>query len=435
MTEEVDSLMTDNPVGAQGWSRKKRLFIKLLLITCGLAVGLGIAEAALRIINYTYPVFYTTDRDRGYALRPGMAGWYRKENDVYVRINSEGLRDREHARAKPASTLRIALLGDSYAEALQVPMEDAFWEVMREQMAGCPALAGRQVEVVNFGVSGYGTAQELITLRRKVWDYSPDIVMLAVTTNNDISDNLRALKRTDEIPYFVMRDNQLALDDSFLQTRAFRLRESSLSRLGAWIRDNSRVIQAIHQGQHALKAYLASRKARSAEPAPAETQPQVQNAGGAAGGAATPDEELGTDNLIYREPQTALWNDAWQVTEALIRLMHEEVENHGARFVVVTLSNGIQVFPEPAGRRSFMQRVGVTDLFYPDRRIAELCEREGIQAITLAPALQTYAEQHKVFLHGFGKEIGNGHWNTLGHRVAGEMLAQKLCEVIKNEGG
>jgi hypothetical protein len=411
--------------------RTSRRSVKLLLILFGLLVGLAVAEVGLRIAGYTYPVFYTTDHARGYALRPGMAGWYRKENDVYVRINSEGLRDREHSRTKPADTLRIALLGDSYAEALQVPLEDAFWEVMRRQLESCDALAGgRKVEVINFGVSGYGTAQELITLREKVWDYSPDIVMLAVTTNNDISDNLRVLKKTDEIPYFIYSDGQLALDDSFRQTRSFSLRESLVSRLGAWMRDSSRVIQAFHQAHHALKNYLASRRARNETPKPEPSstgaQPTSQPENASPG--TTADEELGTDNLIYREPKDAVWNDAWRVTEALLMQMRDEVRNHGARFVVVTLSNGIQVFPEPHGRDAFMQRLGVRDLFYPDRRIRSLCEREGINVITLAPALQTYAEQHKVFLHGFGKELGNGHWNTLGHKVAGGMLADKLCE-------
>ncbi len=42
--------------------------------------------------------------------------------------------------------------------------------------------------------------------------------------------------------------------------------------------------------------------------------------------------------------------------------------------------------------------------------------------------MQAYAEQNKVFLHGFGANIGNGHWNQLGHRLAGEWIAQKLCE-------
>jgi hypothetical protein len=423
--------MTNHSDSNQESGKTGRRSIKIALVIFGLFAGFVIAEVGLRIIGYTYPVFYTTDHARGYALRPNMSGWYRKENDVYVRINSDGLRDRERSRTKPADTLRIALLGDSYPEALQVPLEDAFWEVMRQKLESCPALTGgRKVEVINFGVSGYGTAQELITLREKVWDYSPDIVMLAVTTNNDISDNLRVLKKTDEIPYFVYADGQLRLDDSFLQTRSFRLRESTLSRLGAWIRDSSRVIQAFHQAHHALKNYLASRRARNEMHASPllQSQTQAQNADN---GAAA-DEELGTDNLIYREPKDAVWNDAWRVTEALFLRMREEVSTHGAKFVVVTLSNGIQVFPEPSGRQAFMQRLGVKDLFYPDQRIRALCEREGINVITLAPALQTYAEQHKVFLHGFGKDLGNGHWNTLGHKVAGEMLADKLCEAMAN---
>jgi hypothetical protein len=63
------------------------------------------------------------------------------------------LRDREHDHAR---TLRIAVLGDSFAEALQITMEEAFWSV---ELQGCPSLAGREPEVINFGVSGYGTAQ------------------------------------------------------------------------------------------------------------------------------------------------------------------------------------------------------------------------------------------------------------------------------------
>jgi hypothetical protein len=39
-----------------------------------------------------------------------------------------------------------------------------------------------------------------------------------------------------------------------------------------------------------------------------------------------------------------------------------------------------------------------------------------------------YAEQHHVFLHGYDAEhLGQGHWNATGHRVAGELIAQRLC--------
>jgi hypothetical protein len=433
-------------------SRRKLRLFKFALLLSALIVGLLIAEIALRVAGYTYPVFYTTDTTRGYALEPGISGWYRKEGEAYVRINADGLRDREHAKQKPAGTLRVALLGDSYAEALQVALEDSFWFVAEQRLQGCDAFsAGRRVEVINFGVSGYGTAQELLTLRERVWDYAPDVVLLAMTTNNDITDNLRAFKRAEEIPYFVYRDGRLALDDSFRESRTFRLRHSRLNRAGRWIRARLRVIQAIHQGHYAFKNYLSSRRlpaaqtsvgalAQTTNATPTTTNAQTTNAtppsprdDNAATTVATVADELGIDNLIYREPADAAWREAWRVTEGLLRVMRDEVRGRGAQFMVVTLSNGVQVHPRPEARAAFLKRVGATDLFYPDARLKSLGDREGFPVLTLAPSLQQHAEQHQEFLHGFGRDLGNGHWNARGHRVAGELLARKICELAGKE--
>ncbi len=396
-------------------TRLRRITAKLLLVLFGLCFGAIIAEIALRVAGYSYPTFYMPDAARGFALRPNMEGWYRKEGEAYVKINSDGLRDREHEKTKPPNTIRIAMLGDSYPEAFPVSMEDAFWSIMEKKLQECGAFGGKKIEVINFGVSGYGTTQELITLREHAWQYSPDIVMLTVTTNNDISDNSRALKRTDEAPYFIYRDGKLTLDDSFKETRAFRWRQSKLNRLGSWIRDHLRLIQAINQGHHGFKIWLAARRARNNS----ASTPQPTNVAAS--------EELGIDNVIYREPGDQAWNDAWRVTERLIDEMSAEVKTKGAKFLVVTLSNGIQVYPDAAVREIFMKRVGVSDLFYPDNRIRNVCERDMIPVITLAPQMQAYAAEHHAFLHGFGQNIGNGHWNQLGQRVAGELIAKELC--------
>jgi hypothetical protein len=409
-------------------SRTRRLFAKLLLILFGFLLGGTLAEIVLRVAGYSYPEFYTLDQSRGYALRPGAEGWYRKEGEAHVRINSDGLRDREHSLTKPPDTIRIAVVGDSYPEALPVSLEQAFWWVMGRKVQECEA-SPVKIEVLNFGVSGYGTAQELLTLREQVWKYSPDIVMLAVTTNNDITDNSRALKKTEEIPYFVYHDNHLTLDDSFRDSRVFRLRQSGISRFGRWLRDHSRVVQAITQGHHGFKILLSSWRARRSQrvqPTPAH----IDENGEARqkSDLISRTEELGADNLVYLEPVNAVWNDAWRVTEELILEMRDEVNARGARFVVVTLSNGPQVLPDPKLREAFMKRFGITDLFYPDDRIKSLGAREGIPVITLAPELQEFAERNNVFLHGFGENIGNGHWNATGHRVAGELIAKKMCE-------
>jgi hypothetical protein len=415
--------------------RARRLLGKLVLVIFGFLLGGIVAEIALRFVGYSYQEFYLLDQSRGYALRPGAEGWYRKEGEAYVRINSDGLRDQEHAITKPPNTIRIAVLGDSYPEAFAVPLEQAFWSVMKRKLQECGAFPGKDIEVLNFGVSGYGTAQELLTLREQVWKYSPDVVMLTVTTNNDVTDNLRELKKTDEIPYFVYKDNHLTLDESFKYSRGFLLRQSRISRFGRWFRDHSRLVQAVVQGHHGLKIRLASWRAQRSQ--------QTSGDQGTRGGQAQPtipienaprpdllsrSEELGTDNLVYLEPGNTVWNDAWRVTEDLIVEMRNEVRSRGAKFVVVTLSNGPQVLPNPKWREDFLRRFGVTDLFYPDMRVKSLSMREGIPVLMLAPDLREFAERNNVFLHGFGKNIGNGHWNATGHRIAGELIAKKICE-------
>jgi len=332
--------------------------------------------------------------------------------------------DREHSVTKPANTLRIALIGDSYAEAFSVPVEQAFWSVMKAKLEECNAASGKAIEVINFGVSGYGTAQELLTLREKVWKYSPDVVMLAVTTNNDITDNSRQLKRVDEIPYFVYRNNELVLDNSFQSSRAFVWRHSLINRFGRWLRDHSRVVQAVTEGHRALKIMSASWRARwsgdKSRPMPKNADQKQEQTGGS--------EELGIDNLIYRPPQTEAWNDAWHVTEGLIARTRDEVQAGGAKFILVTLSNGPQVVPDVGLSDQLAKRLGVTDFFYPDNRIKSFAQQANIPVITLAPELQQYARMNHVFLHGFEHNLGNGHWNVAGNRVAGELIAKKICE-------
>jgi hypothetical protein len=201
--------------------------------------------------------------------------------------------------------------------------------------------------------------------------------------------------------------------------------------MGRWLRDHSRLVQATTEGHHALKIRLASWRAGKTE----TPRPVVEQAG--AQGPATQKEdqlsradELGVDNLIYLEPGNAEWKEAWLVTEGLIALMRDEVRARGAQFVVVTLSNGIQVVPNPQVRETFEKRMGITDIFYPDNRIKSVATREGIPVITLAPELQKVAIANNVFLHGFDANIGNGHWNQAGHRAAGELLAKKFCEEV-----
>lgn len=393
-----------------GASRRRTRLIALLVST---VLSLAVAEAALRIVGVSYPNFYGPDPDRGWALRPGASGWWRKEGDAHVRINSDGLRDEEHPVAKPAGEIRIAVLGDSCAEALQVPAEKTFWALLEKELARCPAVAGRRVEALDFGVSGYGTAQELLTLRHHVWKYDPDLVLLAFYSGNDVRNNWRPLELDPARPYLMPRaDGSLALDDSFRQSEGYRFRQTAAARLVYWAFDHSRLMQLGKQAKSAADGWIGAWKASGVKTRPAGP-------------------ELGLDDAVYEPPTDPEWTGAWNATEAILSAARDEAAAHRTPFAVVSLTTGMQVHPDPAVRRAFMKRLKVDTLSYPDERLAAFGQREGIPVLALAPALQRVAERENVFLHGFPNTApGEGHWNERGHAAAAREMAGWVCGML-----
>ncbi|MGK7902527.1 MAG: SGNH/GDSL hydrolase family protein [Hormoscilla sp.] len=395
----------------------KRLVQNSLLVVGSFSLGIVLGEIYLRIAGISYPVLVTADKYRGWALNPGASGWYSEEGEAYVRINSDGWRDRERSHVKPENTLRIAILGDSFTEAREVPLENTFASVTERELRGCKALAGRKVEALNFGVNGYGTAQELITLRRHVWDYSPDIVLLAAFLGNDIRNNSRslALARFAEKPYFVYRDGQLVANYSF-RTVSWKARTLVINNpLLDFFKNNSRVFQVVYKNIRNSIRYI--RKKQKEQQIKTGTKDKKSHQKVALG-----------DRLVYKEPRTEVWQEAWRVTEGLIVLMRDEVVEKGADFLVVTLSNPEQVNRDISVRQKLMEKLDVDDLFYPDRRVKALGDRENFEVMNLARDFAEYAEQNNVCLHGFDNAIPcGGHWNAEGHLLAGKMIAQKLC--------
>lgn len=393
----------------------KTKLVPLGLFMSSLIVALLLAEITLRLLGISYPSFYMLDPDRGTRLRPGAMGWWLKEGKSYVRINSDGLRDREHSLSKPANTLRIAVLGDSYAEAFQLEPEQAFWAVMAKRLEHCAALSGKQAEVINFGVSGYGTASELITLRNHVWKYQPDIVLLTFLTGNDFSDNFPALSRNSSRPYATLVNNNLVFHASMTtpQWGARLFQETGLV-------DRSYLAQTVLHTWQQFRAHQAANT--TSHDAPSK---QSEKKGG----------EPGQDTWVYAPTETPDQKEAWLVTEALIRQMNREVTAGGGRFLLATLSNGIQANPDRAAREAFMRENSVTDLFYPDRRIAALAKAEGIKHLMLAPELQRWAEIHHTCVHGFSNALPcEGHWNVDGHREAGVRMAEAVCAMLGKTG-
>lgn len=350
----------------------------------------------------------------GYSPRPGVSGWVHDEGDAFVQINADGFRDRDHSHEKPAGTVRIAVLGDSFTEARQVDVSETFWSVTERKLADCRGLAGRQAEVLNFGVSGYGTVQEYLLLEH-VWLFHPDVVLVAFFAGNDILNNSFELERNTQKPYMLEQSGSLVADFSFRDTAFFRRQTSLPARFLLSVTDNSRVAQLIAESVRVFRHHRAVRRAMSA----------------ATGTGAVP-RELGLDPEIYRPPVIKSHIEAWRVTERLLSAMGEQARMHGARFAVITIPHHGQTRPDRSKRVAEERALGVRDLFYAEDRITALGAREGFPVFAIGRSMQREAEKTGAFLNGFVKtELGAGHWNAEGHRIAGALIADELCEYLK----
>lgn len=374
------------------------------MLTASLCVALVLGELALRLVDFSFPVFYTYDDTVGVALRPGAEGWNRTEGEAFIKISGDGLRDREHSRKKPPDTIRVAVLGDSMAEALQVPMDATFWSVIERRVKECKVFGARNIEVLNFGVSGYGTAQELLTLRNRVAVYAPDIVVLAFYAGNDVRNNSRELEPLKLRPFFRLENGALVEDDGFLRDpeylsykATFRAREMLFG---------LRTFQLLRRTRVAVEQ-LTSQEARTRQ---------------------GPNAEAGLDEKIFLPPDSAAWRDAWEVTERLIVKMRDEAAGVGARFLLVAIPIGIQANPDPKVRDRFARDLGASDLLYPENRLRSLGDKQKIDVLLLVRAFEAYAEKNRVYLHGFSNtRLGTGHLNENGHRLAGDVISDHIC--------
>ena len=373
---------------------------KVVLLLLGLGLGGLASEGLLRVAGVSYPQPYAPDWYCGSRLRPRFEGWWRKEGNAYVRINRYGFRHGERAPGKPPGTYRVAVLGDSFIEAFQVPDEETFCAQLERRLQADSALANRRVEVLNFGVSGYGTAQELRMLRHYVWPYEPDLVLLAFFAGNDLRNNSAELETYRVRPFYHLQAGQLVLDNSFQQHPDFLKAQSAWTRAKVQLTDHLRTLQLVYSLRDAWRQ-------RSA--------------------ASSPGVSPGVDVLALAEPPDYAWRDAWELTERLLTEAADDAARHQARFVVMTVSNDVQVHPDEAVRSAACRQLGAPDLFYAERRLDQWGRQHAVSVITLAEPMSRYASKHGLFLHGFANtQLGIGHWNADGNRVAAELVATAI---------
>ena len=395
-----------------------RTLAATLLVLISLGVATLLLEVLVRTFAPTTDFLWQGDPDIGIKLIPGKLGRSvkRGEFDVQVRVNSIGFRDREHSIAKASETQRVVLLGDSFIEAIQVPFEESINAKLELRLRA----NGHPAEIINFGVSGSGTARQYLALRRYGVRYSPDLVLLFFV-GNDISDNSRRLQGRTYLPYpRTTEDGKLARDSTGQPLfTPFVDSTGSGSNLLTLLKDHWKTYRFLRELVDATPA-VAEAAYKLGLPSESPHAPAADKA-----------NSLGFFE-IYRTPPKALWSEAWQVTEELLLATRDLAESNGAQFAVVLIPAAWEVYPrqwEQAVERIPAMRSASLNPEEPSRRLVSFLQAHGVAVFSLLPQFRTGA--------GKGPPLyieGDGHWTSAGHELAADLLKDPISQILSVHG-
>lgn len=164
---------------------------KLTVGAMGLVYALVFGEVFVRAFA-PEPLLPRNVTGSDWGVRQNVPGaQYRQlteDVDVDVRINSQGMRaDRDYPPQPPAGTCRIAITGDSFIVGYEANVED----IIAGRLDRAMAQRGYRTETLNFGVSGFGNAEELVQFERRIASFHPTILVQGFHTT-DFEDNRRS---------------------------------------------------------------------------------------------------------------------------------------------------------------------------------------------------------------------------------------------------
>ena len=268
-----------------------------------LAASLGVVEVGVRMVAPQPVAAETPPLLRGQLTEPGDHPVRTAEYGVTVHVNRHGFADGEWTETKARP--RVIVLGDSFVQAAQVPLEAGFGRRLEAELNGA-------AEVESMGVPGAGQATELDVLTTYALPRDPDLVLLGFLVANDVLNNHPLLEAKDDKPFYRLRDGALERVDAV----SYAPPGGALWRWSATWRLVARTF--------AERAVVAQK---------------VALGGG-----------VPIDLRIYDPRPDPVWEDAWRVTDALLGEMARRCADAGVGFGVLLFPDAVQATVEGRSR-------------------------------------------------------------------------------------
>lgn len=387
---------------ARGAGRRPWL-ARTVAVLVGLLAPLLLMEVALRLFGPILPGNYDTGHylerhpTLGHFNVPGFDGWIKtSEFTTRVRISPLGLRDSRTTYDRPSDVFRVLLLGDSFVEAVQV---EATQTVAARLEVALQAQSSRRVEVINAGVAGYGTGQEMLLFEQEGAKYDPQVVVVVVFLGNDIGDNS------------YRHDPQRGEPSS---RPTFELDSERMIRVVPGAMPEARPDpRAVLRSCCLLYNVFETGVLLKLNNGPVRDQPEFEN-----------DARYLVRSLYENDPDPEMVR-SWRITERLLGLMRDRVRSENVQLVVVGAPDWLALDPAAWQERMGGSRA-MSGRYAPDkpsRMLSEIAGKMGVPYVDLLPILANAPTAEPLYFPI------DSHWTPAGHAVVAEAIGAKLREI------
>jgi len=310
---------------------------------------------------------------------------------VAFQTNADGISPGTAQRAKKPGVIRILMLGDSGVVGLSVPADKRINAALERLLES----RGWNVEVLNAGVQGYSTDQELLLAKRLAPLYHPEIITLCAV-DNDFSGNVeRSVLGGYPKPMFVLKANG-QLDEIPPEMSRFKKHDLTSGPL-RWVIGHSALYGLIQPSFFRLRARFMGWNERNM---------------------------LGLTAEMYTDPG-ALARFNWALFAAEVKQIDDIARENGAKLICYA-HPAVETVWNPAVERverQFGVKPEEYDRYALERQIGKTCQNEGIP---FCPLIDYFlANESRGPFHLLPRDP---HCNATGYELQAEALAKFFAD-------
>ena len=356
-------------------------FSKLFMVYASLLVSLLLVNAGLsHYFDVSKELFIPNSRGTGsYRLKKDLNIQKKIGAATYIfRTNSLGMPWKEVNQHNPEKKTRVAFVGDSFTfGCCATRVENSFVGIFDRKI-------NPEYEALNFGVVGYGLADEKLLIQEEVLSFRPRYLFLMLYNGNDFSDTF------------------LSLD---AEGKLLGLKERSP--------DNRKEIPSRFTG--------IQRRAR-----PITTTATFRVVNGLLTTPEDPRKMFGDPN---RFDSWAFWSrrsyppvglKAKDLSLQVLSKILELCKRNNIQICIVTIPYVNQVY---AGQMT----TGEIDFRLPQKYVEEFSRTHSVPYLDLLPALRSFAQNSDAVIY----VPEDGHFNDEGHKLVGNLLLNYFAEVVR----